>query len=263
MELAHKLVSTRRGTLALAAIAAVTAGLLVLVYVNRYRNNLSSQNAVVSVLVANATIPKGTPGSVVASKGLYSLTTVRQGQLHEGAISDPTSLLGKAASKDVYGGEQLTASDFAASATGLASSLSADERLISIPIDASHGLIGELQAGDHVDIYVGFNVSPVGPTGTPTGGETRPVLRLAMQDVRVVSVGSPKGGIGGASGPGVSLRVNDSEAAKLAFASDNGKIWLVLRPSSGAKPSRLDIVTAETILLGVPPVAVLKSLGGR
>ena len=31
----------------------------------------------------------------------------------------------------------------------------------------------------------------------------------------------------------------------MAFASDNGKLWLALRPSAGAKASRRDIVTVE------------------
>jgi Flp pilus assembly protein CpaB len=83
-----------------------------------------------------------------------------------------------------------------------------------------------------------------------------------MSDIPVVDVGSGGGGLGSRSA-NVSLRVNDVQAAKLAFASDNGKIWLSLRPSAGAKPSRPGLVTVETLLLGVPPVTVLHSIGGR
>ncbi len=61
----------------------------------------------------------------------------------------------------------------------------------------------------------------------------------------------------------VSLAVDDVKAAQLAFASDNGKLWLALRPSAGAKSAKPGIVTIETMLLGVPPVQVLKSVGGR
>ena len=61
----------------------------------------------------------------------------------------------------------------------------------------------------------------------------------------------------------MSLGVDDLRAAELAFASDNGKLWLALRPSAGAKASRPRIVTVETLLLGVPPVQMLKSFGGR
>ena len=52
-------------------------------------------------------------------------------------------------------------------------------------------------------------------------------------------------------------------AAKLAFASDNGILWAVLRPRANAAPTSPDIVTLETVLFGVPPAAVVRSLGGR
>ena len=41
--------------------------------------------------------------------------------------------------------------------------------------------------------------------------------------------------------------------AALAFASDNGKIWLVLRPASGAKAQRVPLLDTNT-LLGLRPV---------
>jgi Flp pilus assembly protein CpaB len=107
-----------------------------------------------------------------------------------------------------------------------------------------------------VDVYAGFNVTPVGPTGIPiAGGQSRPVLKLVMQNVPVVRLTG--------NGTQVSLEVDDIQAAKLAFASDNGKLWLAVRPASGAAASRPTIVTAETLLLGIPPIAVERALGAR
>ena len=51
--------------------------------------------------------------------------------------------------------------------------------------------------------------------------------------------------------------------AQLAFASDNGKVWLSLRPAVGAKTSPPGVVTIETLLLGIKPVTAVRSLGGR
>ena len=263
MELAQRFISSTRGTTLLAILAAVLAGILVLVYVGRYRNSVKSEGAPVTVLVARTIIPKGTPGSAVASKALYTTTTIRQSQLLDGALSDPSSLTGRAASATIYRGQQLTASEFSASATTLASTITGRQRVVTIPIDTAHGLIGTLAAGDHVDVYAGFSVVPINSDGTPqAGGQARPMLRLAMQNVEVVSVNGSGGGITG-SGSNVTLRVNDVEAAKLAFTADNGKLWLALRPPSGAKPTRPDLVSAETILLGVRPVTLLRALGGR
>jgi Flp pilus assembly protein CpaB len=88
------------------------------------------------------------------------------------------------------------------------------------------------------------------------------MLREIMQNIDVVGV-SGTGGVGASRTSNVSLRVNDRQAAELAFASDNGKIWLALRPSAGAKASPPAIVSVETLLLGVPPVTIVHSLGGH
>jgi Flp pilus assembly protein CpaB len=268
MELIHKLTSTRAGTVALATLAAILAGASILVYLNRYRNSVDSQRTDVTVLVAKQLIAKGTPGSAVAANGFFTTSQIRESQLRNGAFSDPVSLQGRLATHDVFPGQQLTAEDFAAGATTRAGALTKDQRLIAIPLDSAHGLIGQVQAGDHVDVFAGFTVIPLGPNGIPTsGGQARPMLRLIMQNIPVVSIEKPAttGGVGGGQNAptNVSLRVTDLQAAELAFASDNGKLWLVLRPSAGAKPSPPGLVTVETLLLGIPPITVIHSLGGR
>jgi Flp pilus assembly protein CpaB len=259
MELAHKLVSTRRGTFLVAVMAALLAGVAIIAYLNRYRESVKSEGALVTVLVAGDTIPTGTAGTVLASKGLYTATTMRESQLREGAISDPASLQGMVASREILEGAQLTAADFAPAGDSLAATLTDSERVVSVPLDSAHGLIDELEAGNRVDVYAGFNVVPLDRAGTPvSGGQARPMLRLIMSDVPVLSVGDKASGSGTTN---VSLAVDDQKAAKLAFAADNGKIWLALRPSAGAAASRPGVVTIETMLLGLPPVKVLRSLG--
>jgi len=263
MEFAQKLISTRKGSLYVAVVAALLAGVAILVYLNHYRDNLQAGSTPVTVLIARQTIPKGTPGSVVASKAMFTATTIRESQLRDGAFSDPASLTGRVATTQVYEGSQLTAGAFSASTTSLAGTLTDRERVVSVPLDSAHGLSGQVEVGNRVDVYAGFNVIPVRLDGTPTnGGQARPVLRLIMSNVPVVAAGGGGSGLGSKTA-NVSLQVTDAEAGKLAFASDNGKVWLSLRPSAGAKSSKPAIVTAETLLLGVRPLTVLRSLGGR
>jgi len=69
------------------------------------------------VLVAKQFIPKGTPGSLVASQGMYAPTTLPEREVEVDAISDPAYLSGRASSVDIFPGQQLTATDFAASDT--------------------------------------------------------------------------------------------------------------------------------------------------
>jgi Flp pilus assembly protein CpaB len=259
MQLATKLVSTRKGTLIVALLIAMLAGASILLYLNSYRSSLEAKGALVTVLVAKQTIPKGTSGTVVASKDLYTVTTIRESQLLEGAMSDPATLRDKVATREIFEGAQLTAVDFGAAGDSLAAQLTDKERVVSVPLDGAHGLIDGIEPGNRVDVYAGFNVIPLGADGKPVnGGQARPMLRRILADVPVVAVGEK-----GKGSTNVSLGVDDVDAAQLAFASDNGKVWLALRPSAGAKASKPGIVTVETMLLGVPPVQILRSVGGR
>jgi Flp pilus assembly protein CpaB len=261
MQFASRLVSTRRGTLFAALLIALLAGASILTYLNSYRDSLKASGSLVTVLVAKRAIPKGTSGSVVAAKDLYTVTTIRESQLLEGAMSDPATLRSKVATREIFEGAQLTALDFGAVGDSLAAQLTDRQRIVSVPLDSAHGLISAIQPGNRVDVYAGFNVTPLGANGVPIeGGQARPILRLILSNVPVLAVGGKASGSGTTN---VSLKVDDRKAAQVAFASDNGKLWLALRPSAGAKASRPDIVTIETLLLGVPSVQMLHSLGGR
>jgi Flp pilus assembly protein CpaB len=186
---------------------------------------------------------------------------VRQGQLQEGAIADPASLRGRVAVVDILPNSQITAADFTTSGVTLASRLIGQQRAITISLDASHA--GPLEKGDRVDVYAGFQVQPVDATGRPAGsGQARPVLRLIMQAIPVLKIESDSGGVGGGSQQ-VTLQTTARKASELAFAADNGSVWLTQRPPTGASVSPANIVTAETLLLGVPPVTALKGFGGR
>jgi Flp pilus assembly protein CpaB len=259
MEFAQRVISTRAGTIAVAAGAALLAGISIAVYLNRYRHSVSSQGAPVTVLVAKRAIAKGTSGDVVAAQGLFTTATLRESQLRDGAFSDPAAVRGRVAVRDVYRGQQLTAVDFVAGAASLPSTLTGTQRIVTVPLDAAHGLIGHVQAGDRVDVYAGFNITPV---GTVTSGvQAFPVVRRLMENVLVVDVsGQTRGAVGSQGNTNVSLRMTDAQAAKAAFASDNGKVWLALRPAVNAHSTKPGLVTVESEVFGLPPLPVSRKV---
>lgn len=263
METAQRLIATRRGTILLSVIAAAVAGGLILVYVNRYRDSVQNNARGVNVLVAKVAIPSGTAGSVIATKALWTTSTLRQSQVLNGAYSDISSLRGLVTAQDIDQGQQLTSADFAPAASNLTASLTGKQRIVSIPFGAAQGLSGALVVGDRVDIYAAFSVSQVGPNGLSTGGGSKPVIRRILTNVPVVAIGGKPAGAFASSSANLSFRVSDQDAAELAFATQNGTLWLGLRPSTGAKSSPPNIVTIETLLLGVPAHTVFHSLGGR
>ena len=266
MQLAQRLLSTRGGTIAVSAAAAILAAAVFIAYLHRYRDSVNSSSQPMTILVSKGLIEKGTPGNVVGSEGLYQTTSTPKEEVLDGAITDPDLLRGRVATEDIYPGQQLTLSQFTLSgADTIGNRLTADQRAISVPIDAAHGLIGKVQTGDRVDVFGGFNVKRLNPDGTPDPeAAERPVLKLIMEDVTVIDAPElAAGGFARTEKSELTLRVTDEQAAELAFASDNGKVWIILRPKANAKATAPDIVTLETVLFGAPPVAIVKSLGGR
>jgi Flp pilus assembly protein CpaB len=221
--LASRLMSSRRGAALLGLAAAVLAGVVLLVYLNSYRKSVRSSTEPVTVLVARNLIEKGTFGSVIASKKLFQANQIDKNNVKLGAISDPALMIDRVAQTDIYPGQQITAADFSATPTDrLPVKLTGDYRGVSLSLDESHGIIGPLSTGDHVDVWRAVPKS-----------HTRP--ELVLPDVEVLS--APVNPVGG-GGANVVLQIKWWEAPRIIEAAEGGKIWLTLRPLSDAKPTK-------------------------
>lgn len=244
----NRLLSTRRGTMALGIGAGVLAAVILLVYLNRYRESISATSEPATVLVAKRLIQKGTPGDVIGSQSWFTTARIPQSELKDGAFTDPSTLRGRIAAADIYPGQQLAVADFTllADATAVGAKLTNDQRALSVPLDAAHGMVGNIGAGDHVDVYAGFNVE--------TAVGSKPVLKLLMPNALVLRGAESGGGLAGGGSGNLVLRASDQQAAEIAFAADNGKLWAVLRPAANARPTKPALVTVETVLFGVKPV---------
>jgi Flp pilus assembly protein CpaB len=238
----RRFAGTRRGAITVAAVSAALAGMLLLAFVSQYKKDVQAGTVEQPALVADRLIPKGTAGSVVVSDGLFQPTSVQQETLKSGALASASMLQGKVATRDIYPGEQLTAADFAKSADPIRSPLRGIQRGMTVPIDSAHGMVGELRAGDKVDILGGFNAAG-------SSGRGRPEMRTLATDVLVLK--APDGGSKTQNGNQTekhAVRLTAQEAAAVAFAADNGKVWFILRPPVGAKDPEPTPVTLESLL---------------
>jgi len=250
MQMVQKMLATRGGTLAVGGFAAAFGALLLLMYLAQYRNSVEGSGEPITVLVAKSLIEKGTPGDIVGLKGLFQTTDAPRDQLQDGAITDPSALRGRLATTDVYPGEQLTTGDFSASAGGaLGTQIAGNQRAIAVPVDAAHGMVGQLRNGDRVDVLAGFNVT------SAAGFSARPVVKVLTQNVLVLEAPKRAGTGVAANAANVVLRTTYRKAAEIAWAVDNGKVWVVLRPRAGA-PMKLPQVITPEALLGVRPVGM-------
>jgi pilus assembly protein CpaB len=248
------MLSTRGGTIAVGAMAAILAGALLLVYIVQYRDSVQQQQKPVAVLVASTLIPKGTSGDLIGSQQMYTISKIPADRVSNGAITDPNSLKGLIATEDLFPGKQLTKSDFVDKSTNkVLNQLTAYDRAISVPLDSAHGLVGYIQAGDRVDVMAGFEV--IG-----ADGKTHPILKTIMQDIPVLdapAVQSKSAVSSTNQTQNVVVEMSDQQAADLAFSSDNGKVWLILRaPGEAGSEHAPSLVTLDTLLFGVKPISI-------
>jgi Flp pilus assembly protein CpaB len=252
-----KLLGTRRGTLIVAGGCALLAGAILLVFLQQYRDSVAAAPPPLTVLVADQLIPKGTSGSVVTDERLFKQVDVPVDRVKEGALTDAAALQGKVAVADVYPGEQVTAEAFARGIEPVRANLTGDQRVFSVPLDGAHGVLGHLRRGDHVDVLAGF-------VALSDLGRGKPMLRTLMQDVLVLDAPTEEvKSYTGSKKHSVALRVTDRQAAQLAFAVENGKVWLTMRPTAGATSSRPSTVALESLLADTKPIATGKSKAGR
>jgi pilus assembly protein CpaB len=264
--------TSRIGAFGMAIVLAVAAGALVLVYLANHDSSLQSSSGKVTVLVATRTIPQFTPGNQVVDGQMFRESSVSRDALADGAITDADQLKGLVARNDVYPGEQLTTNQFQRSdTTNVAVKLKADQRAVGFPVDPASGLIGQLQAGDHVDVIATFDVLPIGKNGLPlTGGQAIPLTRTIVSDALVLtapqpSSGGANGGGDSAHGPSLTLAIGTDDVNRVMFAQQKGAVWFVLRPPGSSQDVGTDVVDVDAVLRGVNSArtSVLRFTGAK
>lgn len=235
--------STRRGTLAIAAIAALIALGALLFFLNQYRNSVADSEQV-SVLVADEPLSKGMPGHLVAEEELYSVDKVPRSEAVEGAIGDPEALTDKLVVSEIYPGEQLQAADFEASDGDVRDRLTGYRRAVTVPVDPVRGMIGNVGVGDTVDVIATFK--PVGTGAAVASYVARDALVVALPPEPAES--SSGNSTPSANQPATLRISDDSDALPIASGADSGKIWLVLRPAVDDREHSKSVDSVATVL---------------
>jgi Flp pilus assembly protein CpaB len=178
-------------------LAAAAAGVLVLV--------LTRPDPTVAVLVAEGPLPAG-----VELEGLPIGVRHLPDTAGLVAADSPDGLADWTLAAPLAAGEPL-----------LPSLLRPPERrdhpdILALSLPRDRAVLGELQAGDLVDVYV-----------TADALEGPPATRLVAADLYVVAAGPAPGGIAGSEGIDLLLAVDDTLAAALVSARHEGEIDLV------------------------------------
>jgi Flp pilus assembly protein CpaB len=240
--------------IAIAVVMAIAAAAAVLVYTSSYKNSVTRGQKRVEVLVASRDIPAGTKAEDAASA--MTLTSVLQDDRAPGSITTTAGLQGKVASQTIFAGQQVLASVFTSGTTGPNKSLllAKTERAIRVLCDPTTScLLGDIQAGDHVDVYESVLLKSAATSNTEL------ISRLLLSNVRILDVpdtSTKKAGLGGGGAskdtPTVMVAVSQQLATKFAWLNgvgtrNGGQVWFALRPpdaSAQEMPTSVETVTS-------------------
>jgi pilus assembly protein CpaB len=248
-----RLLSTRFGALGVAALLAVAAVVMVLVYAHKYRSSVDNAHGEVTVLVANRSITQFTPGSQVVDGTMFSTRKVPADAAVDGAVSNPDQLKGLVARSDIYPGEQLTTNQFVKSdTTSPTVKLAPDQRAVAFPVDAASGLVGQVQAGDHVDVVATFDVTPIGANGLPlSGAQPIALTKTVVSDALVLNApAEPSATQAARSNPVLTLAIGVDDVQRVLFAQEKGTIWFALRPPGSADNITPGVLDVGAVLRG-------------
>jgi Flp pilus assembly protein CpaB len=235
------LLATRRGALGVAILCGLAAVGILVFALGRYQHSIANSAKQDTVLVSTAGIPKGVSADVIASRGLYKVMPVLASQVAPGAIVDAGSLSGQVAASNILPGQQLTAADFTAAASGTTGQLTPGERAVAMTLDQSHAVAGVVTAGDHVDVYGSFQNAAHQPVVT---------LLVANAVILKTTTGSASAAVasGGSTGGTVVLGVSEQLSPRVMWVFDNGKIWLELRGINSISPEPTITGTTQVLL---------------
>ncbi|MDX9870870.1 MAG: Flp pilus assembly protein CpaB [Clostridia bacterium] len=150
--------------------------------------------------------------------------------IHPQAIRNKNEIAGRITTSAIAAGEQLLNQKLAApgeTAYGLAYAIPQGKRALTIAVDTISGIAGLIKPGDEVDVVAVIDL--------PDPGSSRdlPFSLIALQDIRVLAVGSQMKDTHKSSAPleysNITLAVTAEEARPLTLAAERGSIRLMLR----------------------------------
>jgi pilus assembly protein CpaB len=191
-----------------------------------------------------------------------SVVQFPHGSLPDGTFPTVDKLVGRVAVVKIAAREPITDAKLAAEGTsgGLSAVIPEGYRAMNVKVDDVVGISGFIQPGALVDVVV-----VIDPTGV---GSQNPISKIVLQNIKVLANGQnidkPKDDREANSVKAVTLQVTPDEAEKLALASTEGKLQLVMRNSIDQGDTTTSGVDKRGLLTGmhatpVPDAGALKS----
>jgi pilus assembly protein CpaB len=206
---------------------ALVFGLLAAVSVNRYLSNAQAfSKDMTRVAVAKVAIPLGT--KIVAEQVM--MVQFPRESMPDGTFDNADKLAGRVAIMNIAAREPNTDSRLAPEGTagGLSAVIPEGYRAMTVKVDDVVGISGFIMPGTLVDVVV-----VITPEDASRGAG--PISKIVLQNIKVLANGQnidkPENQRDVNSVKAVTLQVTPEQAEKLALATSEGRLQLVMRNS--------------------------------
>jgi pilus assembly protein CpaB len=249
-------VNSRRITLIVAIVLAVTTGLLTL----RYLNSVN-QSAAVAVVESKPVVIANRDISARAKITPDMLTIVKrpENEIEPGAITDPHQAIGDVSLITIPMNSTITDTKIGQPASvGLTARLKPGMRAVTIPVDAIKSVNGMIQPGDRVDVLA--SVAKGSGDRPRTYAIIRGALVLALNNTiePIPDQSPPPPGQQGSVPSTVTLGVSVQQASLLTVADLNANLRLALRsPNEPIHAEASDPIDFQDATPPPPPPAAV------
>jgi pilus assembly protein CpaB len=242
----------RNKRLIIALTGAILCGLIGVMLVTRYLSNVQAYaRDLGTVVVAKAEIPLGE--KITAEQ--VTLTSIPNGSTPEGAFRKLDQVVGRVAIMPIGLRETITSQKLAPAGTGggLSAVIPEGYRAMTVKVDDVVGVSGFVMPGSHVDV-----VAVISPQAQQ-GYSQDPVSKIVLQNIKVLATGakidSPENQREPTAVKAVTLLVTPQQAEKLALASNEGKLQLVMRSYGDQDDTETKGASKSALLTGYSPTA--------
>ena len=206
-------------------VGALIFGVLAAVSVSRYLSSAQAYTKnMTRVAVAKVAIPVGT--KIVAEQ--LTVVQLPKESTPDGTFDTAEKLTGRVVVANIAPREPITESRLApeGTAAGLSAVIPEGYRAMTVKVDDAAGISGFIMPGAIVDVVVVIDPRE-------GSGFQDPISKIVLQNIKVLANGQnidkPENQREANSVKAVTLQVTPEEAEKLALASNEGKLQLVMR----------------------------------
>ncbi len=227
-------------------VGALIFGVLAAVSISKYLSSAQAYTKNLNkIAVAKVAIPIGS--KIIAEQ--IMVVQFPKESTPDGAFDSPEKLAGRVAVMNIGAREPITESRLApeGTAAGLAAVIPEGYRAMTVKVDDAAGISGFIMPGTMVDVVV--TIDP-----REGSGMQDPISKIVLQNIKVLANGQnidkPENEREANSVKAVTLQVTPEQAEKLALASTEGKLQLMMRNQIDQGDEQTKGINKRSLLTG-------------